>query len=844
MTTTLDRAVSLEHRPKDGGAPARSAMVRWAWRMFRREWRQQMLILALIVVAVAATAVGSAVATDTQAPSTLTFGTAQDLASFGGSTPHLASKVAALEHRFGRVQVIESQTLHVPGSVETYALRAQNPNGPFAGPLTSLLSGHYPTDAGQVALTQGLATDFHVSVGGTWHEGGSARQVVGIVQNPDSLLDEFALVLPGQVPHPTQVIVLFDARGVSPQAIGPNVRERGATSTGAFNPTTIVLTIATIGLLLIALVAVGGFTVLAQRRLRAIGMVESLGATDRNIGFAVRANGVVVGVVGAVLGLVLGLVAWLAYRPTAESNSHHVIGVFALPWEVIGPAMALAVLATYVAASRPARSITKVPVVAALSGRPPPPRQVRRSALPGVIFLIGAFFLFGLSGSLGNNGGVAIIIPAFVVLIVGVILVAPFCLSVLGRIGRRAPIAVRLALRDLARYRARSASALSAISLGVLIAIIVVVLAAGRYGNALDYVGPNLASNQLLFYVGSPTGGPAPGTASNATSQPSAATMKAAVDRLAADLGSHDVVQLETTDAGLRHAASGRQFGGQLFVATPKLLRAFGIPESEVNPRADILTMRQGLTTMSKMQLLYTGPTPQKGVVTGTQAQQRGPGGTGPTTFRCPKSACIANPVIQAVSALPSGTSAPNTVITEHAVHTLHLETSTQGWLVQTPSPLSASQINNARLTASAAGMSLETKSSAPSSSEILNWATVFAIALALGILAMSVGLIRSETARDLRTLTAAGASGFARRTITAATAGGLAFSGAVLGAVGGYVACVGWLRTNYTGLQALTHVPVVNLVLVIVGMPVLAALGGWLLAGREPSAIAHQPIE
>ena len=36
----------------DGGAPARRAVMRWAWRLFRREWRQQLLVLALIIVAV------------------------------------------------------------------------------------------------------------------------------------------------------------------------------------------------------------------------------------------------------------------------------------------------------------------------------------------------------------------------------------------------------------------------------------------------------------------------------------------------------------------------------------------------------------------------------------------------------------------------------------------------------------------------------------------------------------------------------------------------------------------------------------------------------------------------
>jgi putative ABC transport system permease protein len=148
-------------------------------------------------------------------------------------------------------------------------------------------------------------------------------------------------------------------------------------------------------------------------------------------------------------------------------------------------------------------------------------------------------------------------------------------------------------------------------------------------------------------------------------------------------------------------------------------------------------------------------------------------------------------------------------------------------------------------VTAAAAGMTIETKSSAPTSAEILTWATVFGIVLALGILAMTIGLIRSETASDLRTLTATGASGPARRTLTAATAGALALAGAVLGTVAGYVACIGYARgSTLDGLSSLTNVPVRNLLIILPGMPLAAAAAAWLLAGRQPPAIAHQPVE
>jgi hypothetical protein len=125
-------AVGLR-RAGQRGMAARRAVIRWAWRLFRREWRQQLLVLALITVAVAVTIVGSAVAIDNVPPGNSGFGTADDMATFTGNGPHLAAQIASLEHRFGRVDVIENQTEQVPGSASIYQLRAQNPGGPTSG---------------------------------------------------------------------------------------------------------------------------------------------------------------------------------------------------------------------------------------------------------------------------------------------------------------------------------------------------------------------------------------------------------------------------------------------------------------------------------------------------------------------------------------------------------------------------------------------------------------------------------------------------------------------------------------------------------------------------------------
>jgi putative ABC transport system permease protein len=235
--------------------------------------------------------------------------------------------------------------------------------------------------------------------------------------------------------------------------------------------------------------------------------------------------------------------------------------------------------------------------------------------------------------------------------------------------------------------------------------------------------------------------------------------------------------------------------------------------------------MRPGLSTTRHMQLWYV-----------TKSTPDSP---------CMPGSCLANPPIQEIGALPSGTSAPNTVITEHAMREFSFTATTTGWLIQAPGGLTATQVTNARQTAAAAGASIETVNNIPSFTQITAVATIFGLVLALGILAMSIGLVRSESASDLRTLTATGASGTARRTLTAATAGALALTGAVVGTAGGYLAAIGFFRSNQLDqLSELGSVPVAELVWILAGLPLIAVVVSWLLAGREPPAIARQPLE
>ena len=210
---------------RNGGAPARRAVIRWGVRLFRREWRQQFLVFGLLTVAVAAMVTGSAVATAAPGqPGEATFGTATAMITLPGSDPRLAADVAAIRQRYRTVDVIENENLST-GTTQDVQLRAEDPRAAFGSPMLALVSGRYPAAPGQVALTGAVADLYGVRRGGVVRLAGRSYRVSGIVQNPGNLLDEFALVEPGQVTVPAQVSILLDAQrgGIR----GPAVRGRG-----------------------------------------------------------------------------------------------------------------------------------------------------------------------------------------------------------------------------------------------------------------------------------------------------------------------------------------------------------------------------------------------------------------------------------------------------------------------------------------------------------------------------------------------------------------------------------------------------------------------------------------
>ena len=807
--------------------PARRAILRWAWRMFRREWRQQFLVLALLILAVAATTMGTAVASNTVSGVDATMGIANYRLTIPGSDPNLTADIATTGKYFGTIEAISHQKIVIAGSAIAADLRDQNPKGAFGYPTLRVSAGRYPTRPDEVAVTDVVATSFELSIGDVWSEGGRQLHVVGLVENPHNLLDEFALVAPGQISAPDQVSVLTtttDARFRAFRIAGVPLNIEARWDAGKTAAAVGVLALSTIGLLFVGLVAVAGFTVMAQRRLRALGMLGAIGATDRHVRLVMLANGAVVGGVAALIGTAAGFIGWIAVVPHLETTTGHRIDRLALPWWAIGVGMALAVVTSVGAAWWPARAAARMPIVAALSGRLPRPRPTHRFAVLGSVILVAGVVVLAFGDQ--KKPSPAFIVGGIVLSAVGVLVMAPLGIAGLARFAGRLPISVRLALRDLARYQARSGAALAAITLAVGIAATIAISASA----ALAAVGPttgNVGTNQLIVRLTDArgSGGPLP---EQAPEQLQAA--RAHVDQLAASLGAVQVpLEMGVNPTSPDTATGGRVGGGEapasmvrrtavdrgfqeelvavLYVATPELLAHFDIKATAVGRTTDVISSRTDLA----------------GLEVGLAARE---------TLKHPK--------IQ-IMELPKYTSAPNTLITAQTAQRLGLQLRPAGWLLEARAPLTTAQINGARHAAASAGLTVETRSAQTSLKQLRDWSIAVGLLVALGVLAMTVGLIRTETANDLRTLTATGASSTIRRNLTTATAGALALLGALTGTAGAYVALIAWYRRD---LDYLGHVPMGALTVIIVGLPIAACASAWLLAGSEPRTISRQPLE
>ena len=134
-------------------------------------------------------------------------------------------------------------------------------------------------------------------------------------------------------------------------------------------------------------------------------------------------------------------------------------------------------------------------------------------------------------------------------------------------------------------------------------------------------------------------------------------------------------------------------------------------------------------------------------------------------------------------------------------------------------------------------GLTVERRNHPATLANLRLGAVVVGMLVALGILAMTVGLIRAEVRRR-----AAHAHRDRGHELDAARDHG--HDGRCAGRGRRGARDRRCLPRGRGRLSNLTPLPLVDLAVIVFGTPLVAAGAGWLFAGREPAVLARRPIE
>ncbi|MGZ4632718.1 MAG: FtsX-like permease family protein, partial [Actinomycetes bacterium] len=249
------------------------------------------------------------------------------------------------------------------------------------------------------------------------------------------------------------------------------------------NAGTLFLTIMMIAVVIIlyglevVLLAGAAFAVGARRQARALGLLAANGGAPGQVRRVVLGGGLVLGVAGACVGVLLGLVtAAVARAPLGHLTGSDFGHYDVRPLELLAIAF-VGVVTGLLAAVLPARTAARQDPVVALSGRRGvvrTPRKVPAIGLTTVVLGIAAAALgssLALAYATGlnpTNRGRTVLTAGLIgggaaLAQIGLIICSPAIMGLAGRWSTRLPLAGRLALRDAARHRGRSAPAMAAV---------------------------------------------------------------------------------------------------------------------------------------------------------------------------------------------------------------------------------------------------------------------------------------------------------------------------------------------------------------------------------------------
>lgn len=227
--------------------------------------------------------------------------------------------------------------------------------------------------------------------------------------------------------------------------------------------------IGALALCVLGIIIASAFATSARRQLVTLGQLSSNGADQVLLRRTMALQGSWSGLVGSLTGAGLGLIGIVAGRGTIERLVEHHLGAYEIAISDLAIITMTGVLAATIAALVPARSIAKVPVMAALSGRRPLGTVPRRLMPIGLGLFGGGVFLLVIAATGSSDGSDSDLFAVVAILgglgvLFGMCCLTPRMVDLLGSVGSRCAGSWRLSARSLARTRTRSAGVVTAVA--------------------------------------------------------------------------------------------------------------------------------------------------------------------------------------------------------------------------------------------------------------------------------------------------------------------------------------------------------------------------------------------
>ncbi|MFD8703184.1 FtsX-like permease family protein [Kitasatospora sp. NPDC059648] len=758
------------------------------------------------------------------------------------------------------------------GLVRTLTAEADLGDPVWRGRL-DVVKGRTPSAPHELAVTRAFLDHAGLSLGGTTAvQGleGTTFTITGVVEHPDELgrvelvarpgelLDQLAAAadpgrpaaeraqggrtswlvhLPGGAALDWAKVQQFNAHGYTltarsvaldppPYGAVPYFRDSTSYRDPAIGNSTrvVVATVTGMALLEVALLAGPAFAVGARRSRRQLALLGAAGGRRSHIGAVVLGGGLVLGLVGAALGVAVGTALVAALRPVIEEVGGARFGHFALPVPDLLAIAGIGLLTALLAAALPAWQAARRGVTAGLTGRDAVRTPNRLVTLLGVALILGggAIAMYG-AGAVQHGLPVVstydtrtlTVLGGSITAELGLLACTPVLVALFGRFAGRLPLGPRLALRDSARNRSRTAPAVAAVMAAVAGAV-----AIGVYSTSTD------AENRRDYRPQAPYGAV---QLISHDDGPKADRLPAEVEKQLTGLGGRaDVGQLVyrfcdncSSTVVLKGPAEPRRLADLPHVATGDVSVLHNLFDVR-DPEAERALAAGKLLVFDRSLIGADG----RAVML-----LRGGGGAPLQPGQIPEPDLREVPVDAVLVDDPDAARFAQGLMPTGALAGLGLGSAPQGsvWRPTTPPDRTAQQ------RAAAAAVRLDhhaeltvERGYRPKSDAITLALTGFAGLVVLGAAGIATGLAAADSRQDQATLAAVGAPPRIRRTMAGLQCALIALLGAVLGAANGFVPAVGLLKSRAGGIgsqPALIAAPWGELLLVVLVLPVVAGL-------------------